>query len=116
MSEGVDRHTEEGAASFVLGGQVASSDIHLQRGDDEARHGEGAVAGLAHLDEAIFAGAAADMDVVVHLVANSGLPLNVAAVRAIVVAHEQPCRARHGEYPLDRTIEGARIPGNTWYL
>ena len=48
------------------------------------------VARCPHGDELLLGHAVANMDVVRALVGNGGFPADVAAVRAVVVAHEEP--------------------------
>src|SRR5690606_14527002 len=108
-SELVERHLEIGLAVVVLGRQLAATHVDLQRGDDQLGHGQRLVALLAHPHELVLAGAVANMDIVLALLGHRGFPLDVAAVRAVVVAHEQAHLARQGEHPLDRAVKGARI-------
>src|SRR5690606_40579791 len=66
------------------------SHVDLQRRNDQPRHRERLVARLAHGHEFIFRDAVADVDVVIALVADGCLPLDVASVGTVVMAHEQP--------------------------
>ena len=88
--------------------QLAGAHVDLQRGDDQPRHAKRPVARLAHGDELVLADAVPYMDVVRALVGDGGFPADVAAVRAVVVAHEEPGLARQREDAPDRAVKRAR--------
>jgi hypothetical protein len=88
--EGVDGNFEEGAAIRVFRRQFATADIDLQRWNDQLGHGQRLVTRLAQRDELSFRNAVANVDVMRALIGHRGFPLDVAAVRTVVVAHEEP--------------------------
>ena len=90
-------------------GTVAGPHVHLQRRNDQPRHVERGVALGAELDELLLRLAAADMDVVRLFLADRGFPLDVAAIRAVVVAHEQAHLVRQRQHLLDRVVKRAGI-------
>ena len=63
----------------------------------------------AELDEFLPTLAGANMDVVLFLSGDRGFPFNIAAVRAVVVAHEKAGRVGQGQNLLDRIVKGAGI-------
>src|SRR5579864_440263 len=51
----VDRHLQESRTTRIRWGQVAGADVDLKRRNDQPRHGQGLVSGLAQRDELVLA-------------------------------------------------------------
>ena len=102
----VDRHLEEDVALFVRLGHLACAHVDLKRGDDELGHGEGRVAGIAHLDKGILVLACADVNIRSLLFAYRGFPrIFIAARCLVVVADKDAGFIGQGEDFLNRVVE-----------
>ena len=108
-SKRIDRNLQEETSRWIGRRHMSATHVHLQRGDDQLRHGECAIARLAHGNERILADPVLHMDVVVALVADRRLPPNLSLVGAVIVAHEQARLARQRQDAADRPVKRARI-------
>ena len=89
FAEPVHRQAQVGLAVGFRGRECAGADVHLERREDQARGGEGFVAGLAHGDEGVFGDAVMDMDVGRAVLRDCGFPgMGSAAFGEIVMAGE----------------------------